>query len=62
MLGVLTNYFDGETYQHNFVQQLKLGYTNMEANWGGNLAGDLMWTIEPIVIFASPFVIKRSTC
>lgn len=59
MLGVLTYYFDDEKDQHYIVQQLKLGYTNMEADWGGNFAGDLMWTIEPIVIFASPFVMKR---
>jgi hypothetical protein len=50
MLGVLTYYFDNEKDQHYIVQQLKLGYTNMEADWGGNFAGDLMWTIEPIVI------------
>jgi len=59
MLGVLTYYFDDDKDQHYVLQHLKLGYTNKDAEWGGNFAGDLMWTIEPIVILMSPFVLKR---
>lgn len=58
MLGILTYYFDEEKDQHYIVRQLKLGHSNKDAEWGGNFAGDLMWTIEPVVILMSPFVIK----
>jgi hypothetical protein len=59
MLGVLTYYFHDENDQHYIVQLLKLGYANKDAEWGGNFAGDLMWTIEPLVICISPSVIKQ---
>jgi hypothetical protein len=59
MLGIVAFYFpDGEA-QPNAVRRLKFGYSNDYADWAGNFGGDLMWTIEPIVIFASPFLIKR---
>jgi len=41
------------------VRSLKLGYGNSDADWGGNFAGDLMWTVEPVVILASPYFIKK---
>jgi hypothetical protein len=28
------------------------------ADWRGNFAGDFMWTVEPIIILASPFLIS----
>eukprot|EP00979_Chaetoceros_neogracilis_P008006 scaffold1746_cov245-Chaetoceros_neogracile.AAC.9 len=59
MLGIVAFYFpDGEA-QPNAVRRLKFGHSNDYADWAGNFGGDLMWTIEPIVIFASPFLIKR---
>ncbi len=61
LLGVVAFYFDDEENQHVAIKHLKLGYSNADADWGGNFAGDFMWTIEPIVILASPFLIKQMT-
>ena len=59
MLGIVAFYFpDGEA-QPNAIRRLKFGYSSDYADWAGNFGGDLMWTIEPIVIFTSPFLIKR---
>jgi len=59
MLGIVGFYFPEGDAQPNAVRRLKFGYSNDQADWGGNFAGDLMWSIEPIVVFVSPFVIKR---
>lgn len=62
LLGVIVYYFEEDvgTYkQPDFVRTLKFGYSNADADWGGNFAGDLMWTLEPIVILASPLIFKR---
>ncbi len=60
LMGIVVYYFDQEEEkQPDFVRQLKLGYSNADADWGGNFAGDLMWTIEPAVILASPIIFKR---
>lgn len=61
LLGVIVYYFDEEENQPAAVRQLKLGYSNDDADWGGNFAGDFMWTVEPIVILLSPFIISRLT-
>ena len=47
--------FDANKDQPAAIRQLKLGYSNDEADWGGNFAGDFMWTVEPI------FIISRLT-
>lgn len=59
MLGIVVYYFDEEKDQSSLVRSLKLGYGNSDADWGGNFAGDLMWTVEPIVILASPYFVKK---
>jgi hypothetical protein len=56
LLGVVVFYYDKEDFQPTYVRELKLGMTNADADWHGNFAGDLMWTIEPIVILASPML------
>mmetsp|Transcript_15528 Transcript_15528/g.22621 ORF Transcript_15528/g.22621 Transcript_15528/m.22621 type:complete len:170 (-) Transcript_15528:39-548(-) len=61
LLGVVVYYFDADENQPAAVRQLKLGYSNDDADWGGNFAGDFMWTVEPIVILLSPFIISRLT-
>lgn len=61
LLGVIVYYFDADENQPAAVRQLKLGYSNDDADWGGNFAGDFMWTVEPIVILLSPFIISRLT-
>jgi len=61
LLGVVVYYFDKDDDQHFFVTSLKFGSTNEMADWSGNFAGDLMWTIEPIVILSSPFALNYMT-
>lgn len=59
LLGIIVYYFDKEESQPDFVTSLKFGASNEIADWTGNFAGDLMWTIEPIVIFLSPSLFQR---
>ncbi len=61
LFGIIAFYFDDEENQPAAINYLKFGYSNADADWGGNFAGDFMWTIEPIVILASPFLIKQMT-
>ena len=61
LLGIVVYYFDDEEKETVYVRRLKLGYSNADADWSGNFAGDLMWTIEPIVILASPIVLGWMT-
>jgi heme/copper-type cytochrome/quinol oxidase subunit 2 len=49
-------YYNKEDFQPSAIRGLKLGMTNADADWHGNLAGDLMWTIEPIVILSSSMI------
>jgi len=44
-----------------WIQQLKFHYTNDVADWTGNFAGDLMWTIEPMIVLVSPYYIRSSS-
>jgi len=48
MLAVLVFYRDNEDDQHVSVRTLKFGLNNADADWTGNFAGDLMWTIGEI--------------
>lgn len=53
LLGILVFYFDDEETHHH-LKSVKFGFSNADADWHGNFAGDLMWTIEPLVILGSP--------
>ncbi len=57
LMGIITFYYPEDDAQPSWVTQLKFGYGNQFADWSGNFAGDLMWTIEPAVILASPYYI-----
>ena len=61
LLGILVYYFNEEKDQPSVVTSLKWGASNADADWFGNFAGDLMWTIEPMIILSSPFLIKSLT-
>lgn len=61
LLGILVYYFNEEKDQPSVVSSLKLGASNADADWFGNFAGDLMWTIEPMIILSSPLLIKYMT-
>jgi len=55
MIGVLMYYKDAEDHEQPvYVRTLKMGLSNADADWTGNFAGDLMWTIEPLIILGSP--------
>lgn len=60
LMGPLVYYYQEEHSQPLHVQSLKLFYDNDYADWMGNFAGDLMWTLEPMVILGSPFLIQMA--
>jgi len=47
--------------QSDWVRMLKFNLPDADADWHGNFAGDLMWTIEPVVILASPFLVRAAS-
>jgi hypothetical protein len=55
LMAIITFYYPDDDFQPTWVTQMKFGYDNNFADWSGNFAGDLMWTIEPMLILASPF-------
>ena len=59
LMGIITFYYPDDDFQPTWVTQMKFGYDNNFADWSGNFAGDLMWTIEPMIILASPFYLSR---
>lgn len=60
LMGIITFYYPDDEFQPLYVQKLKFGYGNAIADWTGNFAGDLMWTIEPLFILGSPMVMSFS--
>ncbi|KAG7362209.1 hypothetical protein IV203_025875 [Nitzschia inconspicua] len=54
LMGITAFYFPDDEAQPTYVRHMKFGYGNAIADWTGNFAGDLMWTIEPLVILGSP--------
>lgn len=54
LLSVVAYYFDDEETKHHSVRYFMFHMENHAADWHGNFAGDLMWTIEPMVILGSP--------
>lgn len=57
LMAPVTFYFENEEHQSFLVQLSKLFYSNADADWTGNFAGDFCWTVEPIVILFSPAMI-----
>ena len=53
LMAPLTFYFEDDS-QPDYIRSMKFDYNNTDADWYGNFAGDLMWTIEPVVILGSP--------
>lgn len=58
LMAIITFYYPDDDFQPTWVTQMKFGYGNEFADWSGNFAGDLMWTIEPMVILASPYYLS----
>jgi hypothetical protein len=61
--GILAFYFDDEDNLKGVwslvVPVLKLGLPKDVADWRGNFVGDLMWTVEPAIILATPALFRR---
>eukprot|EP00534_Pseudo-nitzschia_fraudulenta_P000020 CAMPEP_0201121534 /NCGR_PEP_ID=MMETSP0850-20130426/5394_1 /ASSEMBLY_ACC=CAM_ASM_000622 /TAXON_ID=183588 /ORGANISM="Pseudo-nitzschia fraudulenta, Strain WWA7" /LENGTH=403 /DNA_ID=CAMNT_0047388017 /DNA_START=155 /DNA_END=1366 /DNA_ORIENTATION=- len=55
LMAIVAFYYPDDDAQPSWIKSMKLGYDNSFADWTGNFAGDLMWTIEPVVILASPW-------
>lgn len=58
LMAPLVFFYEDETLQPVHIRSMKFFYENTYADWVGNFAGDLMWTIEPLVILTSPFLIQ----
>jgi hypothetical protein len=60
LVGIVVYYWDDELKQPAWIQNyLLLGMNNTLADWHGNFAGDIMWTIEPVIILGSPALFNR---
>jgi hypothetical protein len=57
LMAPLAFYWEDET-QPDYIRSLKFSYNGTDADWIGNFTGDLMWTIEPVIILASPFLVS----
>lgn len=57
LMGIVAYYYDDDNVQPSHIRSLKFGYANTDADWTGNFAGDVMWTIEPLVILGSPLLV-----
>ena len=55
LMAIVTFYYPDDDSQPSWITSMKFGYDNNFADWTGNFAGDLMWTIEPMIILASPY-------
>jgi hypothetical protein len=60
LMAPLAFFYEDEEKQPFHIQAMKFYYNNEVADWTGNFAGDLMWTIEPLVILGSPFIIQMA--
>jgi len=58
LMGVLCFYFEEHETEAAWMKALKFNHSHGMADWHGNFAGDLMWTIEPIVVLASPMYLR----
>lgn len=54
---VVVYYWPDELQQPDWMRLLLLHFSNKDADWHGNFAGDMMWTIEPIIVLLSPILI-----
>jgi hypothetical protein len=54
MMSIIVYYFDDEDKKPSPVRNLLMGMENSSADWHGNFAGDLMWTVEPVLILGTP--------
>lgn len=59
LLAIVIFYWSDEETQPSWMRNYMLGgFSNNDAEWHGNFIGDLMWSIEPIVILGSPMLLQ----
>ena len=61
LLGVLVYIWNDEANEPSYMTQVKFGMTHADADWRGNFLGDVMWTVEPMVILSSPYIFSMLT-
>lgn len=63
LLGILAFYFPYASSKTNnvdaIVKALMFQMSNDDADWWGNFAGDLAWTIEPVLVMTQGWIIKN---
>jgi hypothetical protein len=55
---IVVYYWPKVLQQPDWIRILLLYFDNDDADWYGNFAGDLMWTVEPMIILSSPILIN----
>ena len=58
LLGIIVYYLSGESHKSSYIPMLLLGMSHADADWHGNFVGDLMWTVEPVIIISSPYLFR----
>lgn len=59
LMAIFGFHFPDETKQPAWLRQAMGNYSNADADWYGNFAGDFMWTVEPVIILTSPMLLNR---
>jgi hypothetical protein len=57
LMAVLSFYFSDGEKEPAYWKSMKLNMRNADAEWLGNFAGDLMWTIEPFTLIVAPHLL-----
>jgi len=54
-VSILCYYFPYDDQDPTYIRYIKFGMETYSADWWGNFVGDFSWTLEPLVILASPY-------
>lgn len=58
---ILVYYHPNEGTRPEYARAMLGGMKSADADWLGNVVGDFMWTVEPIIILTSPMIIDAMT-
>lgn len=59
LMAIFGFHYPDEMKQPMWLRTAMGNYSNADADWYGNFAGDFMWTIEPVIILTSPMFLNR---
>ena len=59
LMAIFGFHYPDEAKQPVWLRQAMGNYSNADADWYGNFAGDFMWTVEPVIILTSPMFLNR---